>query len=123
MVRCFDEPVGELACGVVVDIDQRADAVTVALAVVEGGLLDSCSCQVPNGLGAILITAPGDDLVEVCHKVVVEGNRHTVHRVVSVVGIAGSQILAQADIDLKCEATTAHGSIDKSSKPWPSLSA
>jgi hypothetical protein len=85
MMRCLDEPVGELACGMVVDIDHRADAVTGALALVEGSLLDSCSCQVPDGLGAILITAPGDDLVELGHEVVVEGDRHAVHGLISVV--------------------------------------
>ena len=78
VVEIVDEAVGQIARGVVVDVDQRGDAVAV-LACVLRCLLHSGAGEVADRFGAVLIAVLLDHAIQFDHEIVVEGDGDAVH--------------------------------------------
>jgi hypothetical protein len=78
LVEGIDQPFRQLARMVVVDIDQRRDAVRRAAAF-RRRLAQPRSRQVADRFRAILVAAQRDQPVELDHEVVVEGDGHALH--------------------------------------------
>jgi len=72
------EPLGQIACCMVVHEDKRAHALAT-LSCILRGLLDSGAGKVPDRFRSILVSPPFDDPVKVRHQVVVESNRNALH--------------------------------------------
>ena len=78
IVEGLGQPLGQLACGVVVDVDQGGDAVALGVERL-AGLADAGARQVADRLGAVLVAAGGDDAVELGHQLVIDGDGHALH--------------------------------------------
>jgi len=78
IVGRLHEPLGQIACCMVVDEDKRAHAVAT-LSRILCGLLYSGAGKVPDRLRSILVSAPFNDPVKVRHQVVVESNSNALH--------------------------------------------
>ena len=78
IVEGLGQALGQLARGVVVDVDQGGDAVALG---VQGfaGLADAGAGEVADRLGAVLVAAGGDDAVELGHQLVIDGDGHALH--------------------------------------------
>ncbi len=79
IVMRVGETLGELPNGVVIDIDQRGDAIAGA-ARLNSGLLHAGAGEVANGLRPILIAAPGHEAVQFRDKLVVESDGDPLHQ-------------------------------------------
>jgi hypothetical protein len=79
MVKCLNEPLGEIAGFVVIDVDDSGDAIPV-LMVVPFCLLHSRSGKVPDRLRTVLIAAQLNNSIEVGHEIVVESDGDALHR-------------------------------------------
>jgi len=78
IVGRLHEPLGQIACCMVVDEDKRAHAVAT-LSRILCGLLYSGAGKVPDRFRSILVSAPFNDPVKVRHQVVVESNSNALH--------------------------------------------
>ena len=78
IVGRLHEPLGQIACCMVVDEDKRAHAVAT-LSRILCGLLYSGASKVADRLRSVLISPPFNDPVKVRHQVVVESNSNALH--------------------------------------------
>src|SRR5262245_5495497 len=78
IVERLGQPFGQLAGGVIVDVDDGGHAVALG---VEGlrRLADAGAGEVADGLGAVLVAAGRDDAIELGHELVVDGDGHALH--------------------------------------------
>jgi hypothetical protein len=78
LVKRVYQPIAQLAGGMVVNINQRSNAV-VAAAHALYGLGQSGPRQVSDSLGAVLVSTCLDDSIDVRHEVIVDGDRNALH--------------------------------------------
>ena len=77
-VKRLHEAAGKISRCVVVDVNQGSHAIA-ALAEFLFCLLNSSSCQVPDGLRPILIAPQLDNAVKIDHEIVVESDGYSLH--------------------------------------------
>lgn len=63
----------------VVDIDQRGDAIAAALSGILRRLLHSGAGKIPDRLGAVLVAVLLDHAIQFGHEIVIKGNGHALH--------------------------------------------
>ena len=78
VVEGVGQPLGQLPRVVVVDVNQRGDAVALLVERFRR-LPDAGAGQVADRLRAVLVTAGRDDAVELQHELVVNGDSHALH--------------------------------------------
>ena len=79
IVKGACQALGKLPRGVVIDIDERRHAIALAVGVLRG-LPDAGAGEIADRLRSVLVAARGDDGVELGHQLIVEGDRHSLHR-------------------------------------------
>lgn len=80
LMRTLDQPVRQIARGMIVNIDQRSDAVVGACAFLPH-LRQTVTREITDDLGAVLIAAFGCCSVDLFEQVVVEGDGDALHEV------------------------------------------
>src|SRR5262245_4350917 len=78
VVERLGQPLGQLAGGVIVDVDHGRHAVALGVERFRR-LADAGAGEVADGLGAILVAAGRDDAIELGHELVVDGDGHALH--------------------------------------------
>jgi len=78
LVKGGHQPLGQIPRLVVIDIDQGRHAIPAAAGLLRS-LLNSRPRQVPDGLGAVLVSPRLDDAVEIVHEVVVDRDGYALH--------------------------------------------
>lgn len=76
----LDQPPGQVAHGVIIDVDQRRDAFA-RFSLVLRGLLHAGAGKIADRLGAVLIAVLGDHGVELLHQIVVKRDGDALHGV------------------------------------------
>lgn len=77
-MEVLHQPAGKIACGMIVNVDQRRNAFTTGTCVVRR-LLHSCTGKITDRFRAILVATFLDHAIEICHQVVVERHGHALH--------------------------------------------
>jgi hypothetical protein len=78
LMERIDEAIGQSARRMVVDVDQRADAIAATTCVLRR-LGEAAPRQIPDCLRAILVPARRDKPIYLGHEIVVDGDRNPVH--------------------------------------------
>src|SRR5215470_1280947 len=78
VVEGVGQPLRQLTRVVVIDVDQRGNAVALLVERLRR-LADASAGKVPDRLRAVLIAAGRDDAVELQHELVVDSDGHALH--------------------------------------------
>src|SRR6476469_6882018 len=78
IVEGLGRPLGLLARGMVIDVDQGGDAVARGVKRL-AGLADAGAGEGADRLGAVLVAAGGDDAIELGHQLVIDGDGHALN--------------------------------------------